>query len=300
MALFITQLIYGANYSFTKVVMPEYIQPFGFILVRVIGGLVLFFIASLFVKEKVQTKDIGRLGLLALFGVAINQLLFYKGLNLSTPINASIMMISNPIIVMIIMAFILRERISSTRILGILIGISGALTLLLFNNNFTFGSTTITGDVLVLINSASWAVYTILVKPLMRKYATITILKWCFAFGLIFILPFSYEEFQEVEWENIPRNVYWCIGFVVVCTTFIAYLLNTYALKELSPSVVSIYIYLQPFLASLIAIGLGQDRLDPIKVTAGLLIIAGVVLASKPSRYDKKKVEIIDDYSEIH
>ena len=280
MALLITQLIYGANYSFTKVVMPAYILPFGFIMVRVIGGLALFFITGAFVKEKIERKDWWRIVGLAFFGVALNQLLFYKGLNLSSPINASIMMISNPIIVLILMAFIGGERISGRKVVGIALGIAGALTLLLVNKNFSLGSASLGGDTLILINSASWAIYTIMVKPLMQKYSTVTILKWSFLFGLVFIWPVSYPEFHQISWQAMPLKVILCVSFVVICTTFIAYLLNTYALKELSPSVVSIYIYLQPFLASLIAIGLGQDQLDPIKVSSGLLIIAGVALVT--------------------
>jgi len=293
LALLITQLIYGANYSFTKVVMPEFIQPFGFIMVRVIGGLVLFFITSFFVKEKIDRKDWWRLVGLAFFGVALNQLLFYKGLNLSSPINASIMMISNPIIVLVLMAFIAKERISGRKVFGILLGVAGALTLLLVNKNFSFGTSSLGGDTLILINSASWAIYTILVKPMMQKYSTVTILKWAFLFGLVFISPVSYPEFKQINWQSFPINVWLCVSFVVICTTFVAYLLNTYALRELSPSVVSIYIYLQPFLASLIAIGLGQDQLDPIKVTSGLLIIAGVALVTLQS--DSKKVPVGKD-----
>ena len=260
--------------------MPAYILPFGFIMVRVIGGLALFFITGAFVKEKIERKDWWRIVGLAFFGVALNQLLFYKGLNLSSPINASIMMISNPIIVLILMAFIGGERISGRKVVGIALGIAGALTLLLVNKNFSLGSASLGGDTLILINSASWAIYTIMVKPLMQKYSTVTILKWSFLFGLVCIWPVSYPEFHQIAWQAMPLKVILCVSFVVICTTFIAYLLNTYALKELSPSVVSIYIYLQPFLASLIAIGLGQDQLDPIKVSSGLLIIAGVALVT--------------------
>lgn len=282
LALLGAQLIYGANYSISKVAMPQYIQPFAFILLRVSGALALFWLSSTLIKEKIEKKDIYRLFFLALFGVAINQLLFYKGLNLSTPINASIMMISNPIIVLVLTAVVLKEKITSNKVIGISLGVAGALTLLLINKNFSFGSHTMTGDILVLINSASWAVYTILVKPLMKKYNTITILKWVFLIGLFYVFPFSIGEFKQIDWVNMPPKIWLCIAFVIVCTTYLAYLLNTYALKALSPSIVSIYIYMQPFLASLIAIAVGQDQLDPVKVTSGLLIIAGVYLVSKP------------------
>lgn len=280
LSLFIAQLIYGANYSISKLAMPSYIQPFAFIVLRVSGALVLFWLASFFIREKMEKKDFRKLFLLALFGVAINQLLFYKGLNLSTPINASIMMISNPIIVLVLTAVILKERISANKVIGILLGITGALTLLLVNKNLTFGSDTIAGDILVLINSTSWAIFTIMVKPLMQKYHAITVLKWVFTIGLFYVFPVGYGELKEIDWIHMPSNILLVVAFVVVCTTFLAYLLNTYALKALSPSVVSIYIYMQPFMASLIAVVIGRDFLDPVKVTSGMLIIAGVYLVS--------------------
>lgn len=282
-ALLLSQLIYGANYSISKLAMPQYIQPFAFIFLRVTGALGLFWITGIFVKEKMEKADFKKILVLSVFGVAINQLLFYKGLNMTTPINASIIMTSNPIVVLLLTAFILKEKISGSKIFGLILGITGALILMLVNKNFSFGSDTIVGDILVFINSTSWAFYLILVKPLMKKYNSVTILKWVFLVGLFYITPFSITEFNLINWSTMPTSIYWCISFVVVGTTYFAFLFNTYALKELSPSVASIYIYMQPFLASLIAIAIGQDNLDPIKVSSGMLIIAGVFLVSKRS-----------------
>lgn len=279
-ALLLAQLIYGANYSISKLAMPQYVQPFAFILLRVSGALGLFWITGLFIKEKMEKADFKKIFALSLFGVAINQMLFYKGLNMTTPINASIIMTSNPIVVLLLTAFILKEKISGNKIFGLILGITGALILMLVNKNFTFGSDTIVGDVLVFINSTSWAFYLILVKPMMKKYNSVTILKWIFLVGLFYVTPFSIHEFNQINWSTMPASIYWCIAFVVVATTYFAFLFNTYALKELSPSVASIYIYMQPFLASLIAIVIGQDSLDPVKVTSGMLIIAGVYLVS--------------------
>ncbi len=284
LALLAAQLIYGGSYSISKIAMPDYVHPFAFILLRVTGALILFWATSLFVREKMERKDILKLFLLALFGVAGNQLCFFKGLDLTTPINASIMMISNPIIVLVLSALILKERISSNKILGITLGVAGALTLLLVNKNFKLGTNTLMGDILILINSLSWAIYTIMVKPLMKKHHSITILKWIFLIGLLYVAPFGIPEYKLIDWNNMPLRIYLCIAFVVVGVTYLAYIFNTYALKELSPSAVSIYIYMQPFLASLIAVSMGQDNLDPIKVTSGILIIAGVYLVSKRAK----------------
>ncbi|MCC6837994.1 MAG: DMT family transporter, partial [Bacteroidia bacterium] len=224
-----------------------------------------------------------RMALLAVFGVALNQLLFLKGLSLTKPINGAIIMTSNPIIVMIIAAVFLKEKISLQKISGILIGIVGALIMLLYGKDFALGSDTLFGDMLILINSVSWAMYVVLVKPLMQKYNTFTVVKWVFLFGFLYVLPFGFNEFNSIQWETFTPHIWKDVLFVVLATTFFAYILNTYALRALSPSVVSIYIYLQPFLASLIAIlYYKNDELDLRKLTAGVLIIFGVYLVSMP------------------
>jgi drug/metabolite transporter (DMT)-like permease len=271
-ALLVVNIIYGANYSIAKEVMPAYVHPFAFVLMRVAGAAILFWtVSALFIKEKADKKDLPRFALLAVFGVALNQLLFLKGLSITTPINASIIMISNPIIVLIFAAVILKEQISISKIAGIAFGITGASLLLLFNKSFSFGSETITGDAMILV------------KPLMQKYNTFTIVKWVFLFGFFYVLPFGYPEFRKIEWSTLPGAVWWDIAFVVFGSTFFAYILNTYALRALSPSVVSIYIYLQPFLATLIAIFYyHNDELDMRKIVSGVFIIVGVYLVSFP------------------
>ncbi len=291
LALIVVNIIYGLNYSIAKEVMPAYVQPFAFVLMRVGGALILFWIVSaLFIREKVDKKDLPRMALLAVFGVATNQLLFLKGLSLTTPINASIIMISNPIVVLLIAAAVLKEKIAVSKLIGIALGIAGAMLLLLFNKSFSFGSETITGDIMILINSISWAMYLVLVKPLMKKYNTFTIVKWVFLFGFFYVLPFGFKEFSEVNWATMPTVVWRDILFVVIATTFFAYVLNTYALRALSPSVVSIYIYLQPFLATLFAIFLYKnDSLDLRKITAALLIILGVYFVSQPFKKTKQE-----------
>jgi drug/metabolite transporter (DMT)-like permease len=286
LALLIVNLIYGINYSIAKEVMPAYVQPSAFVMMRVGGALILFWLVGTFIiKEKTDKKDLPRLALLAVCGVACNQLLFLNGLNLTTPINASIIMISNPVIVLLIAAVILKEGISLTKVSGITFGIAGALIMLLYNKNFSFGSETIVGDSMILLNSISWACYVVLVKPLMKKYNTFTIVKWVFLFGFVYVLPFGFHQFTEIKWGAMPESAWWEIAFVVLGTTFFAYILNTYALRALSPSVVSIYIYLQPFVASLIAVFYyHSDRLDLHKIVSAILIIIGVYLVSKKSK----------------
>ena len=290
-ALFATNLIYAANYTIAKEVMPDYIERFGFILLRVSGALLLFWIFhKIFSTEKVAKRDLFKLAICGLFGVAINQLLFFKGLNITTPINAAIIMTSNPILVLLFSAFMIKEFITGKKIAGIVIGITGAVLLIAFGKNFSFGSTTFSGDLMILINSTSYGIYLVLVKPLMAKYSPLTVIKWVFTFGFLYVLPFGFMEFTHINWNAMPLNIWMSVFFVVIATTFIAYLLNIYALKHVSPTIVSYYVYLQPLLATAIALFLNKDELSLIKIVSAIFIFTGVYLVSSSKLIQHKSV----------
>jgi len=291
-SLLIANLIYALNFTIAKDVMPNFILPSAFILLRVIGALFLFsFSYFIFFFQKIEFKDILRFAICGLFGVAINQLFFFEGLNLTTPINAAIVMTTNPILVMLLSFIIVKEAISFRKILGITLGFVGASTLILSDGAIDLSSNNSTGNLFVFINATSYGLYLVIVKPLFNKYHPLTVLFYVFAFGLLFVLPFGYDDLTIVKWGTIPVNIYLEIIFVVVCTTFIAYLLNSSALKTLTASTVSIYIYLQPILASLFAIFLGADFLDEKKIIASVLIFSGVYLVSiRPSESMKQKL----------
>ena len=281
-ALFVAQVIYALNYSIAKDLMPDYLQPFTIVLLRITGACILFWLLSLFTKyEKVEKSDLKKLMLLALFGVVLNQLFFIFGLSITYPINSSIIMISNPIVVIAFTLIVMKERFTVYKFVGLLLGVLGALTLLLFNGNFVLGSNTLLGDLFTLINSVSWAIFVVMAKPYMQKYHTVTVMKWIFLFGFIMVAPLAMPDFINTNWNSFPLSVWGSIAFVVIATTFFAYLLNTFGLKELSPSVVSMYIYFQPFLATLFAIILGKDELTPIKIVSALFIITGVYIVNK-------------------
>tara|TARA_B100001250_G_scaffold370475_1_gene354658 strand:+ start:267 stop:1172 length:906 start_codon:yes stop_codon:yes gene_type:complete len=283
-SLFIANLIYAINYSFAKDVMPDFIQPSGFILLRVVGAFFLFFISYvLFVKEKIEKKDIFRFAICGVFGIAINQLFFFEGLNLTTPINAAIVMTISPILVIVLSFLIMKEIITFRKILGILLGLLGASILILKSGGIDFSSNYQTGNMFVFINASSYALYLVIVKPMMKKYHPITVMFYVFSFGLFYVIPFGYAELLEVNWRIIPDNICLEIVFVVVFTTFVAYLFNSKGLKELSPTTVSIYIYLQPVLASIFAIFWGSDNLNLEKIIAATLIFVGVYLVSVSS-----------------
>lgn len=283
LALLAVALIYGSNYSIAKEVMPTYIQPFGLILLRGSSGVLLFWLLHrLFVRERVDKKDYKMLFICSIFGVTVNQMCFFVGLNWTTPINASLIMILVPMLVLIVSAFVLGERMTFQKILGILIGCIGASVLIAYGRNVAFSSNGWIGDLFILINATSYAIYLVIVKPLMEKYHPLTVVKWLFTFGVIVMIPFGWNDLMAVDWASIPVTIWIAIAFIIVCVTVMTFLFNGFALGIVNPSVVSIYIYLQPLVASVIALSLGKDELSQEKILAGILIFIGVFMVSRP------------------
>ena len=198
--------IYGLNHTIAKGVMPTYITPFGFIMLRVLGASILFWgISFLGPKEKIERKDWGRVMLCSLFGMAINMLAFFKGLDLSTPINSAVLVTTTPIIVVILSFFLIKEKIRALKIVGIVIGLTGALFLVLYGNEIRQDASNIPlGNTLFLLNSLFFGLYLILVKKLLEKYHPITLLKWMFLIGIFYNLPVALPEFLEVSWSTLP------------------------------------------------------------------------------------------------
>lgn len=280
-ALIIVNLIYGVNFLVAKEVMPAYIGPSGFIFIRVSATLVLFLLLYAGVlREKIDWKsDWKRFVLCGITGVTVNQLLFYEGLNYTTPINAALIFTSNPILTLIVSALILKERITPIKIVGILLGFGGAITLILFSRGgFDLRSETSLGNLLVLINALSYAFYLVLVKPLMKKYKPLTVITFNFFMGMIFVAPFGWPQFSVIAWETFTPFIWGCVLFTVLGTTFITYLFSVFALKTLNPSSVSIYVYIQPVTAAVTALILGKDQLSLELVICTLMIFSGVYL----------------------
>ena len=284
-ALFIANLIYAANYIITKEVIPLHIGAIGMVLIRVASACIVFFLLhALFIREGIQSKkDFFSLAICGLFGVAINQMLFFKGLSLTNPINPAIIMTTTPILVLIASYFVLKEVINSFKILGIFLGVIGALILITMSSNseFSLNASNAFGDLLVFINALSYGLYLVLVKPLMKKYHPLTIMKWVFFFGVFYVAPFGYEDLKVAEWTSMPSYVFWCMAYIVFLVTVAAYFLNIWSLNILSPTIVSFYIYLQPILASIIAILLDKDQLNATMVFCSILIFLGVYFVSK-------------------
>jgi drug/metabolite transporter (DMT)-like permease len=289
-AAFLAAFIYGISFTIAKEVMPAYVKPYGFILLRVLGATILFWIIGLFInKEKIERQDFYRIVLAAFFGVGLNMLTFFKGLSLTTPINASVIMLTTPILVLLLSAIILKEKITLIKILGIGIGLFGALMLIIYGQNINSGKEVILGNILVLVNATSYSFYLIIVKRLTDKYHPLTFIKWLYLLGLLFVLPFGYPEILEVQWRQMPVSIYYRVGYVVVFTTFLAYLFNIFALTKLKPTTLSIFIYLQPVIATLYALTVGSDKLNIVKVVATMLIFTGVYIVSVSNKPNQLK-----------
>ncbi|WP_405574959.1 DMT family transporter [Winogradskyella sp. Asnod2-B02-A] len=282
-ALLMVQLLYGLNYTIAKTVMNEnFIKPFGFVLLRVIGATILFWILSLFLpKEKIERKDYLKLTVASLFGVVINMLFFFKGLEYTSPIHASSIMTIIPIIILVLSAYILKEKVTKLKIAGVVLGLVGALVLTLYGKSSRIGDNVPLGNLLVFLNAVSYSIYIILIKKLTAKYHPFTFIKWLFLFGLIILTPFGYSELQEVQWHTFTPYTTFSVLFVVIGATFGTYLLNPLALNKLKASTVGIFIYLQPAIAALFALAVGADFIDTIKITAMLVIFLGVYLVIK-------------------
>lgn len=275
--------IYGINHSIAKGIMPFFIEPYGFIVLRVTGACVLFWIISLwFPNEKIDPKDWKKIFICALFGMSINMLMFFKGLSLSTPINSSVIITLSPVLLLILSAILVRERITFLKAGGIFIGLAGGLALVLFGEKEQFNAPNIPlGNVLFIINATAYSIYLILVKPLTAKYSSITLMKWLFLFAVFINLPVGFNEFMRVEWNSLPLDVVLKMGFVVVGTTFLTYLFNIYALRQLRASTIGAFIYLQPVIAVMFAVVIGADFLTPVRILAALLIFTGVYMSSR-------------------
>lgn len=276
--LFIVNLIYGANFSIAKAVMPRFIKPFGFIFFRVVVSLVLYAIIYLiFVREKIDRKDWVRIACCGLFGIALNQLLFFKGISLTSSIHGALFMITSPIITFIISHILIKEKLVKVKILGICLGAVGAM-ILIFSSFKEIGNSSVIGDLFVAANAISFSIYLIIVKPLMQKYKPITIALLCFLTGSVWVIMAGFNQAMEVDFSSIPSMYYWHLGFVILGATFIVYLFNIIAIKSVTPTTVSSYIYLQPFFAILISLLFTDEKLTFYTCLGGFFIIFGLWL----------------------
>jgi drug/metabolite transporter (DMT)-like permease len=281
-SLLTANIIYGINYSVAKAVMPDQIKPLALVALRSISAAALFWITSFFLpKDKVDRRDLLYLFGCSFFGVVINQVLFLVGLNFTSPVNSSIIISTNPIFAFVFAAIILRENITFLKGIGLSIGLSGVLLLILQNGTPDISSRTFLGDLFTLINTISWAFYTVIIKRMLEKYHPVTVMKWTFFFGMLTTIPTGYSQWSSMDWSAISVNGWLGIGFVVVFATYLGYLLISFGLRRLSPTIVSTYTYINPVIAAYLASIMGQDHIDLVMIISAILIFTGVFVVSR-------------------
>ena len=285
-AAFLATSIYGINHTIAKEVMPIYIGSSGFIMLRLLGATLIFWLISLFTpNEKIEKKDFLKILLASILGMCVNMLAFFRGLELSTPINSGIIITLSPVLVLILSYFFLKEKVTVKKIIGILIGFSGAVFLILNSSKTGINAPNIPlGNSFFLLNASAYAGYLIVIKPLTSKYNIFTLMKWLFLIGLVLSTPITFNQFVEVNWTELPWFAIWRMAYVVIGTTFLTYLFNIYALKTLSPTTVGSFIYLQPIITIGFALITGNDVLDTTKMFSCLLVFIGIYLVSIRSR----------------
>ncbi len=282
LALLSTTLIFGFVYNIVKSLMPVMLSPLQLIFIRLLGGVLIFWLFQrLFVPEKVERKDLVMLAICGMFGFALNQTLFYEGLNLSTPVDASLIHVLNPILVMIFASFLIGEKVTWKKAGGIALGASGVLILVLYGRKASMDGNHALGNLLIFLNMVFYALYLVLIKPLVGKYHTTTILKWVSFFGFLFILPFSLKPAMDINFAAITPTAWLGIIYIIILNTFVAYLLINFALKSLSTTTVSYYSYLQPVIASIMSVTIGQGGITLPKILAAVLIFSGVYMVNR-------------------
>ncbi|MER3463456.1 MAG: hypothetical protein C4329_02615 [Chitinophagaceae bacterium] len=279
-AVLCTNLFFACNFSFVKAISPTPMKPFALNIFRVGFSLVLFWSVFLFGKSsaRIAKEDIGRFMLCGLTGVAINQMLFIKGLTLTSTIHASLLMLVTPLLITVFALWVLREQITLFKIMGLCLGIAGCVLLITTKEDHHKATNYILGDILILINAISYSFYFILVKPLMERYKPVHVVRWVFTFGFLFMLPFGWKDAVHVAFSSFSTSDYLFLFLVVFTGTFLAYYFNAYGIQHLGAGITGMYIYTQPVFAVLIATLILHEGLSWQKLLSACLIFSGVYL----------------------
>jgi drug/metabolite transporter (DMT)-like permease len=280
-AVLFTNIFFAVNYSLIKFISPSHIGPYGLNLLRVGISLLLFWSIWIMGKTKagIRKEHIWRFVLCGLTGIALNQMLFIKGLTMTSTIHASLLMLCTPLLITLLAFWILKEKVTVAKIIGLLAGIAGAT--LLIASKESNGASSLRGDIFIILNAISYTLYFILVKPLMTAYSPVHVVRWVFTFGFIMVLPFGWLQFSAIEWNTFTLAHWGAVSFITICGTFLAYLFNVYGLQKLGAGITGSYIYTQPLFVATIAMIFIGERFTFEKIAAALLIFAGVFLVSK-------------------
>lgn len=283
--ILITNILFAINMPVSKYLLPTHVPPEGLTIMRMGFACILFWVVSFFMKnEKVPIKDLALLFVCALCGVGINQGLFIIGLNRTSPVDASIIATAVPIFVMLLAAMILKEPITHKKTFGVLLGASGGVLLVFTSTQASNTSSSLDGNLMLIVSGLMYAIYLVLSKPLTLRYSAVTMMKWMFLFTTLTLLPFTYQymldapAFHRAAWDFKELSA---IFYVLFGATFLPYLLIPMSLKRIRPTTVSMYNYVQPIVASIIAVIVGQDTFSPEKFVSAALVFIGVYLVTQ-------------------
>lgn len=282
-AVLLTNLFFAGNYSLVKFISPEPIGSLAINLTRVAISLLLFWSVWLLGKSPagIARKDWGRFALCALTGIAVNQMLFIKGLTLTSTVHASLLSLVTPIMVTLFALWVLKERFTIYKAAGLSLGIGGAAFLILQKESSRQATDYLLGDVLIVLNAISYSLYFILVKPLMERYSALHVIRWVFTLGFFMMLPFCWGQTTAIEWGALSPLQVTALLFIGIAGTFLAYYFNIYGIAKLGASVTGSYIYTQPVFAVAIAIVALGETVTPQKIVSAVLIFAGVYLVNR-------------------
>ena len=296
LVMLVTVIIFGLNIPVTKSLMPDWVSSYGVTLLRMGFACIAFWLVSLFLpKEKVSGKDMWIMVLGGLFGMVFNQVAFIVGLDMTSSIDAGIIATVTPLLVMLLSAIFLKEPISLKKAGGVALGASGALLIILSGmHSGHSGNSSFWGNLLCFFSSLSYAIYLIFTRSIIQKYSAVTLMKWMFLYAALMSLPFGLSDVIHAKAFTAVSefSVWWRVIYFTLFATFITYFLIPVALKRIRPTTVSMYNYVQPLVASIAAISIGQDSLTWEKPVAAVLIFVGVyfVTVSK-SRADVERME---------
>ena len=296
MAMFSANLIFGLNTPVSRTLMPEVLNPYALSFFRLIGACLLFWLVSLFTKkEHVPAKDLLMLFFASFFALSFNQLPYFVGLSMTSPIDASIVVTMLPILTMILAAVIIKEPITLVKAIGVLVGASGALLLVFTSHTLHLGKSNFWGNLIVFGGVASFAIYLTVFKDVVSRYSPVTVMKWMFLFGTICCFPFCYKPLMQTDFTLLTAATYWRISYVVLFATFLGYLLIPVGQKILRPTTLSMYNYVQPVVASLVAVFIGIDTFGIEKALSGVLVFAGVYIVTQ----SKSRAQLLAEKAKI-
>ncbi len=284
LALIAVQVMFGTWPLVGKVALRA-ISSSGLVGLRVLGAAIVFVALRGKLRElpRLPGRDLALLTLCSMLGVVVNQLLFVKGLSLTTVINATLLGTTIPVFTLIVSILFGYDRISLRRVIGILLAASGVVYLV-DPWRAQFSPQTTSGNLLIVINSFCYGAYIAISKDLFKRYGALNVITWMFAIGCLVTVPLV---------SSAGIWIWVAVIYIIIIPTVAAYYLNAWALTRVAPTTVATYIYLQPLIAFGLAPLLLGEKLSPRILIACLLIFAGVgvVIRRARSRAAKDVIE---------